>query len=417
MTDLQVCLRLHVGEEWVLADRVLAELDEAVSLLLGEGGGTIRGGFFVELGSVAWNEPDSVATLLGTECWLCGVEVLVQGTLHARAELDDGHMLHLRRKGTRVEIEQLGPAGEPVCARREVDLEELARQIVDEGRRLEAIRDAVHDKLQAITWGREVVLSPEVRERIDAVRASFPESLSARLDALELLCARADASSPAASSPAAGNGPATMDPRLADAVERLEHEDRGVRVEALFEIERRSSSAAAAVPAVRRLLEDDDVAFRIGAVVVLASVGGDGALEGLETALADEDADVRVQAAEALIHHRARDSRVVVVLDELLGHDDPATRSEALRLLGDAGPDAAIAVDRIRTVVNGAGEWWLNRVRAIEALGAIGLRDDAILAVLTEARDAGDWNVRRAATQALVRFGAIHDDEPEPGEP
>jgi HEAT repeat protein len=96
------------------------------------------------------------------------------------------------------------------------------------------------------------------------------------------------------------------------------------------------------VSLLQRALSHDQPQVRRAAIDALALAGGDAAADAVVFALADEDHDVQLAAARALGRLGRAETLVGVVRDTR----DPALTSTALRALGDADPDRALASAR-----------------------------------------------------------------------
>jgi HEAT repeat protein len=93
---------------------------------------------------------------------------------------------------------------------------------------------------------------------------------------------------------------------------------------------------------LQRALSHDQPQVRRAAIDALALGGGDAAADAVVFALADEEHDVQLAAARALGHLGRADTLVGVVRDTR----DPALTATALRALGDADPERALASAR-----------------------------------------------------------------------
>jgi HEAT repeat protein len=90
---------------------------------------------------------------------------------------------------------------------------------------------------------------------------------------------------------------------------------------------------------LERALAHDDAHVRRAAIEALAQAGGDAATDAVLFALADEERDVQLAAVRALGRLRRAEPLVRVVADTR----DPVLTATALRALGDAAPDRALA--------------------------------------------------------------------------
>jgi RNA polymerase sigma factor (sigma-70 family) len=121
------------------------------------------------------------------------------------------------------------------------------------------------------------------------------------------------------------------------------------------------------------------------------------------------DAQVRVDAADALVRVGADPEKVVAALTGLL-KDDPEreVRRSAAGALGKMGPAAASAVPSLRKALRGdGGGWWV----AADAIGKIG-GPDAVPA-LVEALESKDDDVRLTAIKRLGDLGGAASSSAE----
>lgn len=171
-----------------------------------------------------------------------------------------------------------------------------------------------------------------------------------------------------------------IEPRVKAAVgpltAALKDDDSGVRLAAATALRViQGPEASPAIPVLVALLSDKDAGVRRDAVAALADFGAAAkdALPPLKGAVEDADAGVRNAAARAVARITAAEAncRAVGVHVAALKDKDPRTRQEAARFLGAVGPDARDAV-----------------------------------AALSAARQDEDEDVRKAATEALVKIQA-----------
>ena len=112
--------------------------------------------------------------------------------------------------------------------------------------------------------------------------------------------------------------------------------DRGDAVEALAE----SEQPHVAVPLIKVALIDRDEDVRLAAVEALATLGGDGAAEALQTALRDEESTIReaaIETLEALGGDQAARSLAVALHDT-----DADLRERAVDALGNIASPSAV---------------------------------------------------------------------------
>jgi HEAT repeat protein len=131
---------------------------------------------------------------------------------------------------------------------------------------------------------------------------------------------------------------------------------------------------------LERALSHDDPLVRRAAIDALAQAGGDAAAEAVVFALADEEREVKLAAIRALGRLGCADALVGVVADSR----DPVLAATALRALGDADPQRALAA--ARPLVRHSDP--AMACAAVEAIGQLGdsagppAREDALFAAL-----------------------------------
>jgi HEAT repeat protein len=139
---------------------------------------------------------------------------------------------------------------------------------------------------------------------------------------------------------------------------------------------------------LQRALSHDQPQVRRAAIDALALAGGDAAADAVVFALADEEHDVQLAAARALGRLGRADTLVGVVRDTR----DAALTSTALRALGDADPDRALAsarplVAHADAAVACAAVEALAQLRSARASGRVSVQvavgaEDALFAAL-----------------------------------
>ena len=155
-------------------------------------------------------------------------------------------------------------------------------------------------------------------------------------------------------------------------------------------------------------LADRDPGVREDAVVDLAELGDERAVEPLIAALADEDSAVRNQAAKALA--KFGDLRAVEPLVAALQDEDSYVNLGAAESLGQLGDERAVEP----LIACLKSEDVVLRYVAAEALARIG--DDRALEPLTAALEDEEEDVRSRAATALGKLGdtsALRDEEDE----
>jgi HEAT repeat protein len=153
-------------------------------------------------------------------------------------------------------------------------------------------------------------------------------------------------------------------------------------------------------------LSDRNPVRRLGAVIFLAklSPAAPQAKRGFEQALKDEDAGVRVRAAEALwlIDHKA--DRVVSLVVAALKDSDLRVRRRAIRVVNLIGPQAKEAVPGLIEALREKDDRL--RLQVVQALGRIGPEASPAVGTLLEAvKDTKPGGPRLAALQSLGEIG------------
>jgi hypothetical protein len=96
---------------------------------------TLQAGFFIEAGGVAWNGPDTVDEYRMAASWFPALVTLLAGSqAEAFVWAWEESNAWLRRRGDLLELEDIHLSGQVLCPRVMVDLEELARQMLAQGR-------------------------------------------------------------------------------------------------------------------------------------------------------------------------------------------------------------------------------------------------------------------------------------------
>jgi HEAT repeat protein len=197
------------------------------------------------------------------------------------------------------------------------------------------------------------------------------------------------------------------DQRLAQRVAALQAQSSGVRLAALWDLQRMGPRAAPALPALIAALQEQDPFLRTAAAEALGAMGlaAEPAIPALvEAAMQDEGAALRLQATCALAAVGRRAEFVVPHLIHLLRSPKEDQRLATIRALGALGTDAAVpSLVGLLTDVNGnvAEE-------AALALGAIGPDARAAVPALLRMLRAGGY-LPAGAAYALGRIGRIDE--------
>ncbi len=176
----------------------------------------------------------------------------------------------------------------------------------------------------------------------------------------------------------------------------LKDEDANVRSEAAGAL--RSIGDERAIEPLIATLNDEDAHVRFCAALYLGSIGDERAVEPLIAALNDEEASVRESAAKAL--GDIGDERAIEPLIAALNDEEARVRKSAARALGHIGDERAI--EPLIAALN--DEEASVRSRAAWALVYIG--DERAIEPLTAALNDEDSEVRTAAAEALRRLQA-----------
>jgi len=176
----------------------------------------------------------------------------------------------------------------------------------------------------------------------------------------------------------------------------LEDENSDVRSSAAEALGKIGSEKA--VEALLQAFKDEDWNVRYRAAEALAMIGSEKVVEALLQALKHEDSDVRRSAAEAL--GNIGSEKVVEALLQALKHEDSDVRSHAAVVLGKIGSEKA--VEALLLALKDED----SHVRSIAAaaLGKIG-SEKAVEALLQALKDE-DSHVRRSAAAALGNIGS-----------
>jgi HEAT repeat protein len=175
---------------------------------------------------------------------------------------------------------------------------------------------------------------------------------------------------------------------------------------------------SAALPALSQSLSDPEPEVRLAAVEVLETLDSDAApaAGALTKALADPNVFVRWSAARALSNIDPKQAEMAVVpLARVLFDPDFHARMAAAATLEKYGPPAKAAVPEMARAVDvGDAEIRVAVIRALEAVDPRDPRDaQPAIPALSKALAHPDVRVRRAAAEALSRFGPLaRDAEP-----
>jgi HEAT repeat protein len=148
--------------------------------------------------------------------------------------------------------------------------------------------------------------------------------------------------------------------------QELAAKDKGERLAAIRDLARQQDDAA--IETLGALLaQDPDPTVRRIAATALGNIGGEAVVGALETALADQDVEVRIQAMRGL--HVINGEAAAAPLGELALRDaDPGLRRQAIHLLATLRSDEArstleLAASDPDNAIRQAVEEVLNRPR------------------------------------------------------
>lgn len=186
------------------------------------------------------------------------------------------------------------------------------------------------------------------------------------------------------------SSPADREVIVAVLIEALDDAYYLVRGEAARALE--TLHVEAAIPQLNSLLKDQDYRVRASAAQALGQLHAPSALSGLSDGTRDPNAAVRRACVNAL--GELRDERAIDTLIARLGDPQWEVRFDAAMALANIGP---VSVSRLLDVARCGSKG--ARVAALNALEE--LPSDNALAVLKEAYNSDDFEIRRAAAAAL----------------
>lgn len=169
-----------------------------------------------------------------------------------------------------------------------------------------------------------------------------------------------------------------------------------------------------AVEVLIRTLQNGDPVFLQSVVDTLGLIGPSATPQLIESVQSkDEQTLVRQYATLALAKIGPDDRRVVPALIAALGDNKADIRRAAAEAIGNVGPSAANASDRLINLASNHREEVLVREFSIAALARIAPQDEAVNAALVNAVADGDPRIYKAAVAALVavRSTTIGDND------
>ncbi|GBE44171.1 putative lyase [bacterium BMS3Bbin10] len=175
-----------------------------------------------------------------------------------------------------------------------------------------------------------------------------------------------------------------------DIVAAMQLEDGQDMTEAAFKALARMGQPG--IEALACFLDEDSVRLRRRAAAALAASGTAEAAGPLARAFADQSAEVRRAAMEALVARDPADGRLAALLED----PDATVRAEAVRLIGGQHPDRLAAM--IDDTSNSVQLAVLRALRDTQDLPA----DEALVAALREKLEEGTGAVAAASARALA---------------
>lgn len=266
------------------------------------------------------------------------------------------------------ELSRLGPAAKPA-------VDELAKA-------METIDDAELQRSAALALA---AIGPDAKDAVPAlISALKSKNIRVRAYAAHAL---------GRIGPAAGDAAEPL-------IDLIVHEDPTVRREARDALRLINAPSEVVLPHVGKILSAADPADAAAAVITLAELGKE-AVPGLCKALANDD--TCYWAALTLGEIGPEAAAAVPRLSELLDHEDPQVRIQALVALGEIGPAAKGQAEAINEVLSTDPVEGV-RYAAAFALGKIGEQSVARPA-LNAALDSDDPFLRVVGAWALLRLG------------
>jgi hypothetical protein len=185
---------------------------------------------------------------------------------------------------------------------------------------------------------------------------------------------------------ATGAGPRYRGRPLSFYLSRLKRASGLQRITLLYAVGEFGSDGAVAVPALNSALSDNDSDVRAAAVSSLAKIGADNpaGIPGLIKALSDSDSRIRGLSGLALKSIGPKASPAVTQLAAALSDSEESVRVAAAEALGSIGPAASAAVPALAAKLTDKSEGRFVFRTAMQALGKIGPNAKAALPVLKQ---------------------------------
>jgi HEAT repeat protein len=165
-----------------------------------------------------------------------------------------------------------------------------------------------------------------------------------------------------------------------------------------------------ALPALLPLLKDEQKIVRYQAAIIVGGMGQDSdeakeallaALE-IERGLPTADLIVFEELALGAIDLGCDQAKITTQVAKLLGEDDAGVRFRAAFMIARLGRSAAVAVEKLKELLNDVPQI---QIAALEAFAAIGPASKAALPEIIKKIEGDDSSVARAATKVVRSFG------------
>jgi hypothetical protein len=184
----------------------------------------------------------------------------------------------------------------------------------------------------------------------------------------------------------AGSGPVYRGRPLSFYLTRMKAASGAQRIPLIYAVGEFGSDGAAAVPTLNSALTDNDSDVRAAAVSSLAKIGADNpaGIPGLIKALQDSDSRIRGLAGLALKSIGPKAAPAVTQLASTLSDREESVRVAAAEALGAIGPSASAAVPALAARLTDKAEGRFVFRTSMQALGKMGPSAKEALPVLRE---------------------------------
>ena len=169
-----------------------------------------------------------------------------------------------------------------------------------------------------------------------------------------------------------------------------------------------------AIPEIIELTKDKAIRMRLKAVRTLGAIAEPtpAVLDALRHATSDQEEKVRKQASLSLQRLEEKDpNRALPTILSGLKQEN-ANKAELLESVIGLGPKAKVAAPEVSKLTSDRQA--VVRLKAVQALGAMGLSNDAIVKTLEQALHDNELGVRRQAVLALERVGEKDENKVAP---